>query len=455
MSDGASRVLELYSDTVQDPKLREELNYAYTKLTSRTDSWTSGQWMTEKTGGSDVSRTETIATLNDDGSYALSGYKYFTSATKSNIAITLARIINPDGSFRHGSRGLSLFFIKLRDEDGNLDQITVHKLKEKLGTRSVPTAELEMHETRGILIGQPGQGIKLITSMLNITRLYCSMGCLSGCRRGIAVVRDYSARRFASGKYISEHPLHLTTLSTLEITFKGILHFYVDVLLLLGKVENKLATSEEHVLFRVFCPLLKMFSAKKGIEITSECLESLGGTGYMEDSDMPRLLRDIQVNAIWEGTTNVMSLDVLRSIFRNNSLDIYLKHIRKRLSVIKGNSYKEDVDILTNALYAIEQFSQQKRAVLEAYSRSFSFSLTNIYISLLLLEHSILRRNGIDLAVARRWIRNPQLVEIPNVGDDYYGLAVNKYIAMDIDINTRKYRGVGNIDPMGNTRAKY
>lgn len=124
-------------------------------------------------GGSDVGNgTETIAKKLEDGSYALTGLKWFTSATDSDMTLTLARIVDKDGKVPQGSRGLSLFFLKVRDENGNLNGITVRRLKDKLGTRAVPTAELELKDAKAYLVGEVGRGVANISHMLNITRIY-------------------------------------------------------------------------------------------------------------------------------------------------------------------------------------------------------------------------------------------------------------------------------------------
>src|SRR5690606_4112745 len=158
MTDGAARLLELYG--TEDMKER-----AYKFLTSRDPQtfWTSGQWMTERTGGSDVSGTSTIAKKEGD-QYKLYGVKWFTSATTSQMAMTLARI--------EGDEKLSLFYLELRDKSGELQNIQINRLKDKLGTKALPTAELTLSGTPATLVGEAGKGIKTISTLFNITRLY-------------------------------------------------------------------------------------------------------------------------------------------------------------------------------------------------------------------------------------------------------------------------------------------
>ena len=156
MTDGAARLIEVHGGSVKNPAERERLKRAYQHLTSRIpeEFWTSGQWMTEKTGGSDVQISETTARFDaTENVYKLTGFKFFTSATTSQMAITLARV--------HPNQPLSAFYLETHDAQGQLNGITIHRLKNKLGTRAVPTAELELKDTRAILIGKEGEGVIL------------------------------------------------------------------------------------------------------------------------------------------------------------------------------------------------------------------------------------------------------------------------------------------------------
>src|SRR5205823_1876625 len=209
MTDGAARLLELYPDGVTRPVLEH--------LTSRDPQhfWTSGQWMTERTGGSDVSATSTIA-VPDGNSYRLSGTKWFTSATTSQIAITLAYIKQD----RAREQILSVFLVQLRDAEGALRGIQVKRLKDKLGTRALPTAELTLDGAPGHLIGGTGQGVRKISALFNITRVYNAVAAVAGMRRAIALAKDYASRRHAFGKPLAAHPLHVETLAALETEWR-------------------------------------------------------------------------------------------------------------------------------------------------------------------------------------------------------------------------------------------
>ena len=310
MTDGAARVLQSQS------RQNETLKQAFLNLTSRDPAqfWTSGQWMTERIGGSDVSMTETIAQKSDANAkvYKLSGDKWFTSSTTSQMALTLARIDNE----------LSLFFVPMRLADGSLNHLTVNRLKDKLGTKALPTAELSLRGTEAILIGEQGLGVKNIAPLLNITRIYNSICALGHMRRALDLAQDYSQKRIAFGKIISQHDLHKATLNELENEFKKCFELTFMAVELLGKEEAGLASAEEAKLLRALTPLVKMYTGKKVLSICSEVIECFGGAGYIEDTGIPRLLRDAQVFSIWEGTTNVLALDFLRAASKDGAVEL-------------------------------------------------------------------------------------------------------------------------------------
>lgn len=320
MTDGAARALELYGDD----QLKKT---AFAHLTSRDPKtfWTSGQWMTERTGGSDVSGTSTVARKTAQG-WSLTGTKWFTSATTSPMAMLLAR---PEGA-PVGSKGLSLFYCELRDANQKLNNIEVIRLKPKLGTQALPTAELELKGTPAALVGDEGSGVRKISSLFNITRIYNSTCATSHMRRALDLAWDFSTKRKAFGKTLLEQPLHLHTLQRLEKDFARCFRLTADLSLLLGKDECGLATDRERALLRALTPIVKLYTAKICMRVTSEALELFGGAGYIEDTGIPRLLRDAQVFSIWEGTTNILSLDFLRALEKEEVLPVLADEMEKK-----------------------------------------------------------------------------------------------------------------------------
>jgi alkylation response protein AidB-like acyl-CoA dehydrogenase len=189
--------------------------------------------MTERTGGSDVGSTSTLAQCDSGDEYRLYGLKWFTSATTSQVAMTLARIEGASG----GGAGLSVFLIELRDRNGLLRNIRVDRLKDKLGTRALPTAELTLEGTPARLVGGAGDGIRKISTLFNVTRVYNAVAAVAGMRRCVALATDYSRRRLAFGKPLIEHPLHVETLAEMQLELRAAFLLAFRVVEVLGKEE--------------------------------------------------------------------------------------------------------------------------------------------------------------------------------------------------------------------------
>lgn len=381
MTDGAARLLELYPDDVTTPVFRHLITRDPEQF------WTSGQWMTERTGGSDVSATSTVAVPESAG-YRLSGTKWFTSATTSQIAITLALV--EDGRSR--TRSLSVFLVRLRDEDGLLRGIRVNRLKEKLGTRALPTAELTLDGTPAHLVGGIGQGVRKISTLFNITRVYNAIAAVAGMRRAVALASDYARRRVAFGKPLAEHPLHAATLAAMELEWRAGFHLAFHVVELLGRQECGSATPDELARLRLLIPVAKLYTARQAVAVASEALEAFGGAGYIEDTGLPRLLRDAQVLSIWEGTTNVLSLDVLRAIEKTDALGAFLRDGRRRLDALRVDALASGVSRIEAALGFIEHFAARAaaegREFAEMHARAFAFALARTTSALLMAEYA-------------------------------------------------------------------
>lgn len=398
MSDGAARALELYGD--------DELKKGpFRNLISRDPEkfWTSGQWMTEKTGGSDVAGTSTIARPLGGDQYALHGVKWFTSATTSPMAMALARI----EGHPEGSRGLSLFYIPVRDPQGRLQNIEILRLKDKLGTRAMPTAELKLNGTPAKLVGGEGGGVKKIASLFNITRMYNAVCALGASRRALALALDYAEKRTAFGKKVAEHPLHAETLAELVVEFEGnfLLTFFLAELL--GRDEMGEASSEEAAMLRMLTPIAKLYTAKSCMAITSEALECIGGAGYIEDTGLPTLHRNAQVFSIWEGTTNVLSLDVVRAIEKEGAFPPFVEGILRRLSGVKLEAVAGEVKAVKTACAELAAFlpraMQGGPDFVQASARQFAYAVARTCAASLLLEKATQDQQPRSVEIAKRW----------------------------------------------------
>lgn len=281
MTDAAARIFELQfqKGSQLSAAKKEAFMNAYERLTSRdpAKSWTSGQWMTERAGGSDVRNSETTAFQQSDGSYLISGHKWFSSATDSQMTVMLARTPT--------SAGLSCFYAPLKTESGEWNGVKIVRLKDKLGTRGLPTAELELKDMKGYLVGEEGKGINYISTMLNITRVHNSVSSMSFFRRGIAIARAFAKVRKVQNKELWKNPLHLGTLSKLEVIFRAHMQLTFFSVALLGFTERGMPqrtggwvpqdAKEAAALLRVITPMVKMTTAKSTIAALAECMECM------------------------------------------------------------------------------------------------------------------------------------------------------------------------------------
>jgi acyl-CoA dehydrogenase len=428
MTDGAAKTLLASGD-------RELIDRAVPHLTSRDPAtfWTSGQWMTERTGGSDVGASETIAE-QDGGVWRLSGTKWFTSAITSQMALTLARPVG-NGS---GGKGLAMFYVEVRDEQERLNHLRVLRLKRKLGTKQLPTAELALDGTVAHLIGQPSSGTRNIAPMLTVTRLWNSVIAASGARRGLALARDYARRRAAFGAHLIDQPLHQTTLAWLRVQHEASLQLAFRAVELLGRDEAGEATEQEQLTLRLLLPITKLLTAKQAVAAASEAIESFGGAGYVEDTHLPVLLRDAQVLPIWEGTTNVLSLDALRALRGDGVFTAYAEEVRRAAS---SGTDTELVSLGKMAVDAVDHASAWMLRALEAGpgtiehgGRRFAVTLGRALQLALLVQQAQHDRDrhgdGRGAAVARRFAAEGiDLLDEPGAGSD-----ADAALAMDLAI---------------------
>jgi alkylation response protein AidB-like acyl-CoA dehydrogenase len=302
MTDGAARTLLVSGN-------RSLIERAVPRLTSRDPdtAWTSGQWMTESTGGSDVGASLTQARQDASGRWRLYGKKWFTSAITSQMALTLGR---PEGNGPGGS-GLAMFYVETHDDQGRLNGLRVERLKDKLGTRKVPTAELLLEGAYAELVKDTRNGTRDIEPMLIVTRAWNSVTSVAFMRRGLALAKSYASRRRAFGAALDELPLHVDTLAGLEAETRGAFLLAFELVELMGRLEAGEISDEQRALLRLITPIAKLMTARQAVQVVSECIEAFGGAGYVEDTGIPALLRDTQVLPIWEGTTNVLALDAV------------------------------------------------------------------------------------------------------------------------------------------------
>ncbi|KAJ4482079.1 hypothetical protein J3R30DRAFT_3286869 [Lentinula aciculospora] len=435
MTDGAARVIELMGTE----GMRREI---FPKLISRDPSsaFVAGQWMTEaslpspllgphRPGGSDVSQTESKAQSMGDRDqlgpkFSLDGFKWFSSATDGDIALALARTRSID----NGSKGLSLFLVPLRSPlmgnqpgSSTSNGIRVHRLKDKIGTHALPTAELSLEQTTAYLVGSCNEGVKNIVPVLNITRVWSAIASIGGLRRCLAIATAYAdVRRIDRGKrLLRDVPLHVAQLASINLIYRALTHFVFGVVVLLGRVECGVASVEEQNRLRMFTPIVKAFAAEKAVASMEEAMAALGGQGYMEETDIGRLIRDGLVERIWEGTSTVLSLDLLRSTTNPARLKEFFSWSNSIiLSCPSG--------LLKGVQEAIQSLQGRLESLLAAFlhpippliARPSLMFMGYMISALYLLEHAIWSHSrgeegyGVDAEVFRRWVNDGSFVAV-------------------------------------------
>jgi putative acyl-CoA dehydrogenase len=263
-----------------------------------------GMSMTEKQGGSDVRANTTRAVPAGDGSYLLTGHKWFTSAPMGDLFMVLAQ----------APAGLSCFLLPRVMPDGSRNAMRLQRLKDKLGNRSNASAEVEYDEAAAWLVGEEGRGIRTIIEMVNMTRLDCVLGTATGMRTGVTLAAHHARHRMAFGRALADQPLMASVLADLAIESEATT---MAAFRLAGAADRAARGDEQEAAFRrLALAATKYWVCKRGPAHAAEALECLGGNGYVEESGMPRLYREAPLQSIWEGSGNVAALDALRALTR-------------------------------------------------------------------------------------------------------------------------------------------
>jgi alkylation response protein AidB-like acyl-CoA dehydrogenase len=377
MTDGAARVL---ADAGTERQRRDLLAHLVTR--DAAEAWTSGQWMTERQGGSDVGLNAVAAKRDGDG-WRLFGRKFFCSNIGSEMALALAR---PEGA-PPGTRGLALFVVLRDGPDGRRNRYRIDRLKDKLGTRAMATGEVTLDGAHAELVGEAERGFAQMTAMLNITRLHNAITAAAIMRRAVMVATAYAGQREAFGRKLEEHPLHRAVLAQMAAEADGALYLTLRMAQLLGRIETGAAGAIEVALFRVGIALAKLYTGKQAVAVASETIECFGGQGYMEDTGLPRLLRDAQVLPIWEGTTSVLSLDVLRVLRKPEVLE-----------AVAGELVRLDAPERDCALDLAQKTLGDESATAESAARRLAFTLAQSWMGGLLHQAgNEVRLRGIGL----------------------------------------------------------
>ena len=372
MTDGVARLIDIFCE--EDDKTRL-LARIYTDKPE--DLFTGAMYLTEKTGGSDVGASITTANYKEDKQYVLNGEKWFCSNANADLIFALART---DGDIK-GTKGLSIFLVEKHLPNGERNPIDFIRLKDKLGVRSMASAECNLTDTVGKLVGNEFEGFKVMVEMVNLSRLYNSVAALSIARRALVEAFQYLNTRKTFGKVAIEHALIRTKLT--ELGSLNVANFYLvwRAIKALDNADN--GNEQEAQLFRIINPMAKKWSAEKGVYMTRESMELMGGIGYIEDGVMPKLMRDMMVLPIWEGSGNIIILDMLRALAKSEGFKVVATEISK--SAAKSPQYGAFLKEKLSEIIAFgEQLRQLPQDEMEASAKGFFEKLTSLYqISLL------------------------------------------------------------------------
>ncbi|WP_318373294.1 isovaleryl-CoA dehydrogenase [Enterobacter sp.] len=321
-----------------------------------------GMGMTEKQGGSDVLSNTTRAEKSGD-IYRLVGHKWFFSVPQSDAHLVLAQ----------ASGGLSCFFVPRFLPDGTRNGVHLERLKDKLGNRSNASSEVEFHDACGWLLGEEGDGVRQILKMGGLTRVDCALGSHGLMRRAFSVALYHAHQRQAFGKNLVDQPLMRDVLSRMALQLEGQTAFLLQ---LAGALDHR--TDPEAALWaRLFTPVAKFAVCKAGIPFVAEAMEVLGGIGYCEESELPRLYREMPVNSIWEGSGNIMCLDVLRVLAKQHGV---MDLLAQAFGEVKGQDRHFD--------RAWRQLQRLLRKPQEARAREIAQQLYRLAAGAQMLRHA-------------------------------------------------------------------
>jgi len=423
MTAGVALVLEKFDDG--------DLEEYYEALTSRDhDEVIEGaMFLTEEQGGSDVGANETIAEYDEEtGYWHLTGEKWFCSNIDGEGTLALAR--TPDAP--EGTDGLSMFLVPHGDPDNGVftkgdredfdgapppaavnDQY-YRRLKDKLGTTNVPTGEVELDDTPAILVGEQEEGFKQMAEMLNLERLSNAIGACGIMGRALLESKIHAANREAFGTTIDEFPLMREDLVDMAVDHEAVTAFTAEAARVFAEreeAEREKAeraseergtadgdTDETYRLMRLLTPVAKLRTAREAIDATSYAMEIHGGNGYVEEFVTERLFRDAQVLPIWEGTENILSLDVLRALEREDAHEPFIDAVQKRLDSVSHPALADAADTVESEYHdlttAIATLASEDGEYAQLTSKRLSHYIFDVFTAALLLDEAQQQLDG-------------------------------------------------------------
>ncbi|MFB6354534.1 MAG: acyl-CoA dehydrogenase family protein [Halobacteriales archaeon] len=400
MTAGAALVLERFDDGANE-------DYRDGLLARDHDELLQGaMFLTEEQGGSDVGAIETVAEPDDGDGYRLTGEKWFCSNVDAEVVLTLAR--RPDAPA--GTDGLSLFLVPRTTREGDRNHLVVRRLKDKLGTTSVPTGEVEFEATEAYLVGEPERGFRYMAEMLNYERLANAFAACGAMGRALLESKRHAADREAFGTTLDGHPLMRRDLVELTVAHEAATAFTFDA----GAAYQAAARDGDdraRRLMRALVPVAKLRTARLAVDVASYAMEIQGGNGYVADWVTHRLLRDAQVLPIWEGPENILALDLLRAMATERAHEAVTARVRTYLDAADepaladlAGTVRDGLDELESGLAAV---AERDEDYAELHAKALANLVYDVYTAALLLDEA--RRDledgdGRTALVARRFV---------------------------------------------------
>ncbi|MGD6873155.1 acyl-CoA dehydrogenase family protein [Sutcliffiella horikoshii] len=392
-------------------------------------------FLTERQGGSDVGANETQAVPHaSKHTYLLTGEKYFASnAGQCGVAMVLARMPGAP----KGTKGLSLFAVPWKNEDGSgkLNGIEIRRLKDKLGVRAVPSAEVLFNDAEGYLVGEPSKGIHYMMEALNLSRVCNAIASLGIMQRAYTEARNYAKSRVTFGDRLINFPMIRESLVDMAVKLEVELSASFELVALFDRVmRNDVAkvSEEEVALNRLLIALLKKETAEQAVHFSHEAIEMHGGNGFIEDFVTPRLLRDAQVLTVWEGTANILGMEVLRLMGRFKVERVFIESMRERVALLQiHSSMKEPVEDALVKLQELCQFTSSCAPEIQTvYSKKIASLMVKIFESVVALDGANSgdprEKAKAELYLQMTWKDSDTWYDSENKKLQYFDLIVNR-----------------------------
>ncbi len=340
-------------------------------------------FLTERQGGSDVG-ANVVEAVQDGNHYRLYGEKYFASNVgMCGVAMVLARIEGASA----GSKGLTLFAVPWRQDDGTVNHLRIRRLKDKLGVRAVPSGEVEFDGALAYVVGEQNKGIYYMLEALNLSRICNAVASIGIMRRGYLEAKHYVSNRNAFGQPLIQFPMIQDTIGKYAAKLHVEVATVFDLIQLYDKVTSGQGSEQDIILNRLNIAIMKKETAEQAVHYASEAIELHGGNGYIEDFVTPRLLRDAQVLTVWEGTANILALELIRLVDKFQAHELFVRVMQERLSKLTDCSLVQIVrEQLKKIETTLQTFSALDEATKSYEAKGVAQKMAHLYESVVAVE---------------------------------------------------------------------